>query len=156
MKALPLQQHPLRQLGRIALAAVACLVAACQATNRAPQPGAAHQGHPGRDGGPGPKLTGIIIVNPPVSNPSTLGYGKLQVTYYSAADQAYPTTWQVSQGGAWSPAVAVSPAGSTAYVEKRVGTYQFRINPPPGHTAVAPTTITILQDKLLPIRIRYQ
>ena len=149
-------QHPLRYLGPIALAAVACLVAACQATNQAPQQGTAHQGDHRRDGGPSVKLTGIIIVNPPVSNPSTTGYGRLQVNYSSTADQAYPTTWQVSQGGAWSPAVAVNPAGSPGYVEKRVGTYQFRINPPAGHTAVAPATITIQQDKLLPIRIRYQ
>lgn len=104
-------------------------------------------------------MTGMIIVLTPASTSTSIGYGKLQVKFAATADEAYPSTWQVSTsgaGGPWSAPIAVYPANTSFSVEKQIGTYLLKINPPAGHSAGTPKNITIAENKLLPVKIDYQ
>lgn len=113
----------------------------------------------GKDGEAGTKATGVIIVVPTPINQSTdpALYGRLRVKYLAAADQAYSTTYQISDngGGSYSNPQPVLPYNTTSSVPKLINTYKVKINAPLPHSAGPPKDAPVVEDKVRVVNIDY-
>lgn len=104
-------------------------------------------------------MTGIIIVAGNTPSSEAGGYGRLKVKYLAAADQAYTTTFQLSDdGGAnWSTPVNVLPWNTASTgTPKLAGTYKIKINAPPPQVAGPPQNVTIVEDQTRTVNVDYQ
>ena len=106
------------------------------------------------------KATGQIIVVSTTTAQATdpAGYGRLQVKYLALADQAYSTTYQVSDDGGlnYSSAQPVLPYNTTSSITKRTNLYKIKIIPPAPHSAGLPKDAQVLEDKRRTVNIDYQ